>query len=203
MMRIPVFFLLLFLVSGFSACIDDEAPPATPKPRGYYRIDMPEKKYTVFNSDCPYEFELPWYSAMRNPQGTRNEPCWYNLDFPGFRATVHLSYKAVHNNIDTLIDNVWELTEKHNTIASGYRDSLIKRPDANVYGLVFELSGNAASQMQFYVTDSTTHFIRGALYFMVKPNKDSLAPSLDFLKKDIYHLIETMHWKDQPAKPAK
>lgn len=198
-MRIPVFFFLLLLVTGFSACIEDEAPPAVPKPRGFYRIDLPEKKYTVFDTICPYTFEHPWYSVMDPSPDPKAEPCWYNLEFPGFHATIHLSYKDVHKNIDTLIDNVWELTEKHNTVASGYRDSTISRPDAKVYGLVFELHGNAASQVQFYLTDSTNHFIRGALYFMAKPNKDSLAPSLDFLKKDIYHLIETLRWKDRPV----
>lgn len=199
---LPFCLLAGMLLLSLGACIDDEAPPAAPKPRGYFRIDMPEKRYERFDTTCPYSFERPWYSVMvpyeAQSPGDLPEPYWYNLEIPGFKATVHLSYKEVHNNLDTIIDNVWELTEKHSSVAQGVFDSTIKRPDAKVYGLVFELAGDAASQVQFYLTDSTKHFVRGALYFFAEPNKDSIAPVLTFLKKDIYHLIETFKWKDAP-----
>jgi len=195
--------LFLFSLGCFVSCIDDEEQPPAPRPRGYFRIDLPEKNYTRFDtSTCPYTFEYPRYAGMVIPRQGRMEPCWYNLEMPGFKATIHLSYKAVNGNLDTLINNAWELTEKHASVAAGYRDTAIKRPEADVYGLVFELAGDAASQVQFYLTDSTDHFLRGALYFFAAPNKDSLAPVLKFIKQDVYHLIETFKWKDAGKKPA-
>ncbi|TND08746.1 MAG: gliding motility proteinGldD [Bacteroidetes bacterium] len=198
-MRIsPFVFLLLVPVVLFS-CIGEDEEIAAPKPRGYFRIDMPEKTYKRYDTTCPYTFEHPWYSVMITPKEGPAESCWKNLEFPGFKATIHISYKQVHNNLDTLLDNVWELTEKHSSVAAGLRDSTIRNSNDKVYGMVFELAGNAASQMQFYLTDSTDHFLRGALYFFAEPNKDSIAPVYDFIREDVYHLISTFRWKDKPA----
>lgn len=191
----PAFLSAALLVS----CIGAEEEVPAPKPRGYFRIDMPEKTYKKYDTSCPYAFEHPWYSIMLPVEEKNTDPCWMNLQFPGFKATLHLSYKEVHNNIDTLLENMWELTEKHSSVAGGMRDSIIRNDSTQVYGMVYELAGNAASQMQFFVTDSSRHFVRGALYFFSRPNKDSIAPVYDFLRKDIYHLIETFHWKEVPS----
>lgn len=123
------------------------------------------------------------------------EPCWLNLEFPKFNATIHLSYKAVNNDISKHLENSHYFAKKHQVKATGLDEVTILRDSANVYGLLFEISGNAASSLQFYLTDSTKHFLRGSLYFNSVPNSDSLKVVIDYLKKDILHLIHTTAWK--------
>lgn len=188
------------LVLVFAGC-DDDDNTGTPRPRGYLRLALPEKKYVQYNEECPFTFEMPDYAKMYHSAAPNAEPCWRDLYFVPFKATLYLSYKDITNDtmIRDLINQSWELVDAHNQMAGGMRDSAILRPNAHVYGSVQSLSGNAATQVMFYLTDSTKHFIRGSLYFYATPNKDSIAPVLDFLKKDIYHIAETMQWKDGSA----
>ncbi|MEK6614728.1 MAG: gliding motility lipoprotein GldD [Bacteroidota bacterium] len=126
-----------------------------------------------------------------------SEPCWKNIVYPRFRAELNLSYKHIENgsNLEKYLDDSWMLATKHQMKASGMPETPIKRDSAKVYGLMFEIEGNAASNLQFYVTDSTHHFLRGALYFFAYPNCDSLAPVIDFIKKDVERMISTLKWK--------
>lgn len=181
---------------------DDDDSIGTPKPRGYFRIALPEKTYSTYSEDCPFSFELPQYAKMYHSAAPKADPCWRDLYFGPFKATLYLSYIDITNDtmIAGLINQNWELFEAHRQMAAGMRDSIITRPDAHVYGSVVSISGNAATPLQFYLTDSTKHFIRGSLYFYAEPNKDSIAPVLDYLKKDVYHIAETLQWKDGNAK---
>lgn len=196
----PLAFLLL-LISG---CGDDDEV-GTPKPRGYFRIAMPEKKYVTYDAECPFAFEIPTYAHLYRSAAPNAEPCWRDMFFPQFKATLYLSYKEVANDtmLHDLINQNWELFEAHDQVASGMRDSSIIRPDAKVYGSVISLGGNAATQLQFYLTDSTRHFLRGSLYFYSVPNKDSIQPVLDFVKADIYHMAYTLRWTDKPLPDEK
>ena len=180
-----------------AGCNDDDSY-GTPKPRGYFRIDMPEKKYVSFESECPFIFALPDYAKAYKSAAPNAEPCWRDIFFGQFRATLYLSYKQVPNDsiLRELINQNWQLFEAHDQAAGGIRDSTIIRDDEKVYGAVVSLGGNAASQVQFYLTDSVHHFLRGSLYFYATPNKDSLAPVLNFLKKDIFQLAYSLKWKD-------
>lgn len=180
----------MFLVS----CGDDDTV-YSPKPRGYFRIDLPEKKYSAYTSECPYSFEIPTYSRMVSDLHKGAEPCWTNLEFPKFRATLHLSYKEVKGNVDQYLEDSHMLANEHQKKASGLDEVVVLRDSARVYGLLFDITGNSASSLQFYLTDSTHHFLRGALYFNCMPNSDSLKVVVDFLKKDILHLINTTTWK--------
>lgn len=119
--------------------------------------------------------------------------------FAPFKATLYLSYKEFHSDsmLEELINESWQLTEAHSQVAGGLRDSAIINAQEHVFGSVEMLSGNAATSLQFYVTDSTTNFLRGSLYFYSAPNKDSLAPVLEFITKDIYHMLWTLKWKEQ------
>ncbi|HEU4717363.1 MAG TPA: gliding motility lipoprotein GldD [Bacteroidia bacterium] len=182
------------------SCGDDDDDALTPRPEGYFRIALPEKKYVVYNAECPFSFEIPDYAHVYHSAAPMAEPCWRDLFFAPFKATVYISYKEITNDtlLEALVNQSWQLTEAHSQVASGLRDSLILRPDAHVYGDIQSLAGNAATQVQFYLTDSTKHFLRGSLYFYCAPNKDSIAPVLDFVKKDIYHLAYTLQWNDRP-----
>lgn len=183
----------------FSTGCDDDDTVYSPKPRGYCRIDFPEKIYRVYDSLCPYMFEIPVYSHMEQDRHKGAEPCWINLEFPQFKATVHLSYKAVENNIAKYLEDSHDFANKHQVKATGLEEITVLRDSARVYGLLFDIAGNTASSVQFYLTDSTRHFLRGALYFNSVPNIDSLKIVVDFLKKDVMHLINTTKWKNEVA----
>lgn len=165
-----------------------------PRPRGYFRIDFPEKVYQTYKTDCPFEFEYPVYAQL-DSNTMRKEPCWPNLNFRRQKAMIHLSYLPINNNLVRLLEDSRTLTYKHTVRANDISEITILRPEAKVYGTVYEVTGNAASAIQFHVTDSTKHFLRGSLYFNASPNADSLAPVVDFVRKDIDKLISTLRWK--------
>lgn len=195
-----VHFCLLLFPFFLSSCGSDNDIPA-PKPFAYFRIDFPEKKYEVIRDSCPFEFEYPSAYAIVLPDSDANaEPCWKNIYYPKFRAELNLSYKQIENGaaLEKYLDDSWSLATKHQVKASGMPETPIRRDSAKVYGLLFEIEGNAASNLQFYVTDSTRHFVRGALYFLAHPNYDSLAPVISFLKKDVERMITTLKWKENP-----
>ncbi|HBS88468.1 MAG: gliding motility lipoprotein GldD [Bacteroidetes bacterium GWF2_38_335] len=186
------FLLFLVLLLPMASC----KKASVPKPRGYFRIDLPEKKYVLYESDCPYTFEYPEYAIVVKDTGSYSEPYWINIFFPAFNADINVSYKMVNDtNLSKYLDESWTLLQKHNIKAEAIKDSYFTDTSKKVYGVLYELKGNAASAIQFILTDSTTHFFRGALYFNEKPNKDSIAPVLQFIQKDIIHLIETFQWK--------
>lgn len=169
----------------------------TPKPRGYLRIDFPEKKYRLLDSIFPYTFEYPVYSIITPGVAGKKEPYWINIATPSYRCIIHLSYKKVTNNLSQYTEDAYELAYKHAIKATSIDPALYSKPEKHVYGILYNIKGNVASSVQFYMTDSVKNFIRGSLYFYSPPNADSLAPEIDFFKKDIIHLIETLEWKEK------
>lgn len=193
--------VLAGLMCALPSCGDDDDEVFTPKPKGYPRISFAEKSYKRYDSICPYSFEIPVYSYMDNDKHLGADPCWLNINFPKYRAKIHLSYKTITNNLDTVLEQSRDFAVKHQVKSTGIDETLIIRDSARVYGLVYDISGNTASNVQFYLTDSTHHFMRGALYFDSPPNIDSLKIVVDYLRKDIVHLIQTFRWKDtEPEK---
>ncbi len=191
----------------------------TSKKTGYFKIELPEKKYVLFNEPgIPYSFEYPAYATIvkdstyfdANPEND----FWRNIDFKKLNAKIFLSYKSVggktlykikmpsgvykdsigFNVYDKMINDAFNLTNKNDDVATSKKDSLFITVN-NVTGLLFKLGGNAATQRQFFMTDTTKNFIRGALYFYASPNADSVKPVVDFIQKDIDHLISTFRWK--------
>lgn len=185
---IAVFFSALVL----AGCSDSYVP----KPKGYFRIEFPKKEYTLLDSIFPYKFEYPVYAEITPDPHAPDQPYWINVDFPQFKASLHLSYKAVNNDLETFTEDAHALAMKHIPKSSGIEQIRIDNDTDNVHGLIYDIKGaGAASQYQFYITDSTRHFVRGALYFNTLPNNDSLAPVIEFIKQDISHLLETAVWK--------
>jgi len=167
-----------------------------PKPRGYFRIDLPEKQYVKLDSMQRYSFETPSYSVVTPDPYSPNEKDWINVQFPKYKGTIHISYKNVQDNLALYLEDAYTMISKHIEKATGIRDSVVVNPDRNVYGLVYFLEGDdVASPLQFYLTDSTEHFMRGSLYFNIRPNNDSLRPVIDFITDDVRHLISTFEWK--------
>ena len=186
----------IFLVFALIACNSEYSP----KPRGYFRIDFPPHAYQSFDRpEFPYSFEYPVYgNIIRDTSffGDKPEnPYWINIEFPRFNARIYISYKQVNGNFDKLREDAYKMTYKHTYKASSIEDSLISTP-LGVHGIFFNVGGNAATAKQFFVSDSTRHFLRGALYFDTTPNSDSLGIVNAFLQDDMYHLINTLKWKN-------
>jgi gliding motility-associated lipoprotein GldD len=187
-------YLLLLIVVCFQYGCRERA---VPKPKGYFRIALPAKEYRPYDTICPFTFEYPVYGHISYDVGKNSEPCWFNLEFPHYKAIIHFSYKPVNKNLTTILKETYDYAYSHSIKA----DAITERPWHNrenkVYGILYDIKGNAASSLQFFVTDSTKNFLRGALYFSAEPNADSLAPVIQFFREDIVHLVETFKWKNQ------
>ena len=172
----------------------------TPKPRGYFKIHFPKKEYQVFDKPgYPYSFEYPVYANVVKDssffgEATEN-PWWININFPQFNGTIYVSYKQIGKyKVDKLINDAFTMTNKHSEKAYSIDDSVFTTPN-NIHGVFFKVGGNVATANQFFVTDSTKNFLRGALYFNAAPNEDSLGIVNRFLLDDVKHMINTFKWK--------
>ena len=215
-----VLFIFLFFYSSCNSTY-------TSKKKGYYKIEFPERKYMRFEQEgFPYTFEYPVYANVikdstyfdTNPEN----PYWINIDFPQFGGRIFLSYKIIGgkamykikqqngtykdsagiNVFDKMVNDAFNLTNKNQAITTAIKDSLMHTPNG-VTGIFFTVGGNAATAKQFFLSDTTKNFIRGALYFDVTPNADSLRPVQDFLQKDIEHMINTFKWTNTTAATKK
>jgi gliding motility-associated lipoprotein GldD len=166
-----------------------------PKPSGYFRIDFPEKKYRLYDTACPFAFEYPVYGRISYDVGKKTEPCWFNIEFPDYRAKIYVSYKNINNDLPAILDESHEFAYSHTIKADAITEQPWLNRDDKVYGILYDIKGNTASSIQFYLTDSINHFLRGALYFTAPPNEDSLAPVIGFFREDIAHMVETFKWK--------
>jgi gliding motility-associated lipoprotein GldD len=196
MKQIIVYLILLIFIAG---CKEKY----TPKPHGFYRIDFPEKKYHPLNkSNFPYQFEIPNYSKIILDSRNLDQPYWINIFVPENRAEIHISYFDLKNskqNKRTILAKLMEesrrLAYKHSIKADAIEEQIYINRAKNVYGTIYRIKGNAASPFQFFLTDSTTNFLRGAFYINEVPNIDSLKPVIDFFEPDIVRIIETTNWK--------
>ena len=162
----------------------------TPKPKGFLRVDLPAKEVVKSNMDCPFSFEHPVYSSISN----RKTNCWFDVDFNSLEGKLHMSYKTIKGDLNKHIEESRELAYKHSTVAEAINEQAFINDSIEVYGLVYTFEGKTASPMQFYLTDSSEHFVRGALYFNTHLN-DSIQPISDFIISDIYQMIESWDWK--------
>jgi gliding motility-associated lipoprotein GldD len=195
----PKYFILLITIALLqtTACVYDDA---IPKPRGYSRIDLPQKKYQQFaENGFPYQFEYPVYGKTikdtvffdKKPEN----PYWMNIEVEKLDAKIYLTYKTLNSKADLarVIEDAYKMTSAHDKKADFIEDPTF-HTENNVHGVFFEVGGNTASALQFFATDSNHHFLRGALYFNAVPNADSLAPANKFLRADVQHLIKTLKW---------
>lgn len=173
-----------------------------PKPRGHFRIDMPEHKYTNFNGHpdesekMPFSFEYPVYGNLSVNEDLGNEKGWFNIEFPAYKAKLYMTYKIINHDFDDLMEQTYKMNVKnHISKADAISEKYFNDKENKVYGILYDLKGNTATAVQFYMTDSTKHFLRGSLYFSSEPDADSLEPVIWYFREDIIHLIETLRWK--------
>ncbi len=194
-MKKTLIFCLLGLALSFAACSGNNY---SPKPRGYYHIDLPKKAYQHFDNGCSYTFDYPVYAVIQPDSSRGTRPCWYNLSFTRFNGRLHLTYYDVSSKAEYegLIEDARSFAFKHTVKANSIDQKLINYPDRKVYGIYYVIEGNTASSVQFFLTDSIKHYFRGALYFNERPQYDSIQPVVTFIRKDIDRMIETFKWKN-------
>lgn len=191
----------------------------TSKKQGYYKIDFPKREYVKFEKEgFPYSFEYPAYATIERDSAyfdtNSNNPYWINIDFPGFNGKIFISYKIIGgssvykvktkngqyrdsigtNTFQNMVDDAYKLTYKNDIKAYSIEDSIMHTPNG-INGIYFRLSGSVATAQQFFLSDTTHNFLRGALYFDATPNEDSLKPVNNFLQEDMKHIINTLQWK--------
>lgn len=170
----------------------------TPKPKGYMRIDLPEKTYTAFDTAAvPFSFECA-SGALAELKRNETRLKWVDLKYPDLNGIIFLSYIPLRQPSDLAgeVDTSYQLLSKHFGFSSGVDERVFVNPEARVYATTYRLQGqNVASTYQFWATDSVRHFLRGSLYIDCVPNNDSLAPVLEYLQADIDHLLETLRWR--------
>ena len=191
-------FMMLLLAVFIAGC--REVP--VPKPRGHFRIDMPERNYIIFSGreskldNLPFTFEYPASGKLSFNEDFENEKGWFNIEFPAYKAKLYLTYMDINNDFDELMEQTYKMNVKnHISKADAISEKYFSDDKNRIYGILYDLKGNTATAVQFYMTDSTRHFLRGSLYFSSAPDADSLEPVITYFREDIVHLIETLRWK--------
>jgi len=194
-LRGSIHFLLVAAIalSSLSGC----KKVYTPKPKGYFRIDYPQKDYVPYSCEgCDYSFEIPAYARVAPYKGYDAAPGWINIYFPHYKGTVYITYFHMdQKDLARHVEDIHTIAYKHSIKADDIVEKPFSYPDRKVYGIIYDIKGNTASSFNFFATDSVKNFLSGSLYFNVVPNKDSLAPSISFFSADIEHMIETLKWK--------
>lgn len=188
-MRIKILFTVVGLVLLIVSCGEENY---IPKPSTYLRLDFPDKNYSEYSDDCGFKFDVPEYFTVKDAAGT---PCNKDIDFGPMNGVMYLSYIKMDTTIDTYIDYVYNKVGEHKIKATNIEDTTFLMKDKRVFGTLFELQGNVATPIQFYVTDSTDRFMSGIVYFNSVPNYDSIKPILNFVKRDIVNMITTTEWQ--------
>lgn len=188
MSKIALFLLLAVLYGG---CKEKY----TPKPYGYFRIDFPEKSWQLLPDSLPYRFEMASRAIIEPDRDEEAEAGWINLCYPQYNAKIHLSFKSIgsETSLTDYLNDCHHLAYTHTIKAESINEKLLRRD--NLFGIVYFIEGNTASSTQFFITDSTSNFLRGALYFNQHPDQDSLAPVINYLRQDIVRLMETLEFQ--------
>lgn len=191
---------LLVIITALQGCKEI----IVPKPKGYFRIDLPSKNYVSYDMSLakenalPFSFEYPSYGKISYDFETMPEPGWFNIDFQAYKARIYLTYRNIDGNLADLIEQTYEMNIKnHIAKADAINEQIISNQERKIFGILYDLKGNTATSTQFYITDSINHYLRGSLYFSAEPNADSLSPVISFLREDIVHMIETLKWKEK------
>ena len=188
--------ITIIVLLGLFLCSCEEGERPLPKPKGYFRIDLPEKDYVKVDTLQRYAFDVPSYALLTHDPYAPEQKNWVNVEMPCFKASIHLTHKDVKGNLGEYLEDVHTMITKHLQKANDMNDSLIVNSEHRVFGMMIEMDGKGvATPLQFYLTDSTANFVRGALYFNFVPNNDSMQPVIEYLRQDIDRMINTFEWR--------
>ncbi len=179
--------LIVFILIGIYSCKGDTFP----KPKSYLSLQYPVAHYKGISNDCPYTFEISDQATYR-----QHHNCWASIRYPKLRATLHITYRKVNNNLFEILKEVEKLTFEHTIKADAIQSKQYENALRNVYSTLYKIEGNVATNIQFKATDSVKNVLAGALYFDVKPNYDSILPAVTYIEKDIVKLVESLRWKE-------
>jgi gliding motility-associated lipoprotein GldD len=182
---------------GLAAAVFWPDSALVPKPKGYPRIEVPAGDGVALEAPVPFSFT---HHPNANWE-TQQQAGWGDLVYPFCQGRVQFTYVPVRGNLAQLIDDAHELAMKHSVAADGMSQMVYVNDSLKVYGILFRIGGNAASGLQFYATDSTQHFVRGALYVFAHPNADSLAPVHQFFEGEFTRYLETLEWRGASVRP--
>lgn len=178
--------MALIALTGLAGCGEDTVP----KPKAFLRLDYPEATYVLFDSECPYNFAVNSVANIKS-----KGQCNLTIEYPRMKASVYLTYKPVKGNLEALLRDAQKLTYEHVIKADEIQEQPFVNNNTKVYGMFYQVGGNAATNAQFYATDSTGHFLTGSVYFYAKPNFDSVMPAASYIKDDMRNILETLKWK--------
>jgi gliding motility-associated lipoprotein GldD len=182
------------LILFASACSKDYQP----KPKGYNRLVLPATEYRLSPDSLPYQFEYSTSARLLRDSSWISERNWVEIYYPALKANVHITYKKLDNReqfLKELLNDAYNLTAKQQIKASAIDEVIVVTPSGKT-AVIAEIAGEVPSQFQFTMTDSSKNFLRGALYFNTRVQNDSLAPAIDFMKKETLHFINTLQWKN-------
>ena len=187
-----------FFIACFFFCLLSCKDDVLPKPSAQLRLEYPEATYRATNLPLPFMFQQNSLSkAVEDFKlNQQSKSVGINIKYPIQKATLHLTYKPIKDDLIDLLRDSQNFTQKHTVKADEILSEFFENKEEQVYCMLYEVNGNAASQAQFYLTDSINHFLSGSLYFYAKPNYDSLYPASEYLKKDVKKLIETLRWRN-------
>jgi gliding motility-associated lipoprotein GldD len=191
MKKLAIYSLVFFAIS---ACGDSEI--LIPKPPTYLRLDLPEHTYKKYQSNCGYSFESASVFKIKEVvDSLGNVMCHRDIELGPLNGVIHFSFIDMKEPLSVYVNFANDKVDEHKLKATAIEDVAILHPENKVYGTFFELQGDVASPFQFYLTDSTSHFVSGVVYFNSTPNYDSLKPTLDYLKVDLLQMVNTFKWK--------
>lgn len=189
-MRLRELYILMMISTLCIACGGDDA---LPKPKAYLALEYPEAKYHQAEIECPYDFRVNSIAKLKRDKYKKD--CWFDITYPLLDGSIYISYYPVEDNLKSLIIDAQKLPLSHEIKADAILSTTYINEAHQTYGLFYEVEGNAASQAQFYLTDSINHFATGSIYFNAQPNYDSILPAAEYLKKDMRKIMESMTWK--------
>jgi gliding motility-associated lipoprotein GldD len=187
MLQNKISYLILFFIPFLVLSCKDSV---LPKPSSYLRLDYPEAQYANFENNCPFAFDINEKAIIK-----ADKDCGFSISYPKMKATIYLTYKPVNGNINNLLRDAQKLTYEHVIKADDILEQPYLNPEKKVYGMFYQVNGNAATNSQFYATDSIKHFVTGSVYFYAKPNFDSIMPAASYIKNDMQRIMETLKWK--------
>jgi len=161
-----------------------------PKPKSYLKLQYPEANYVKVTSQCPFTFEISEFAKIQFQNN-----CWTKIEYPNLKATIHITYRSVDNNLNEILKEVEKLTFEHTIKADAISHTPFDDLEKRVYAKLYNVEGNVATNIQFRATDSLKHVLSGTLYFYAKPNYDSIVPAIKYIEKDMMHLVETIEWQ--------
>jgi gliding motility-associated lipoprotein GldD len=194
-------FVILLIAVLITACSNDYQP----KPKGYNRLLLPKAEYRPLPDSLPYQFDYSLHAKLLNDSSWMREKHWIEIYDPDLKANIHITYKRLEHSdklLKEFYNDAYKLTSKHQIKAYAIDETITKTPHGKT-AVIAEIEGEVPSQFQFTVTDSTTNFLRGALYFNVKVQNDSLKPAIEYMKREMMQLINTLEWREKPTLKAK